>query len=740
MPVEARKRSWLRVLVATTLVLIAVVAVGLAVIQTPRGFKLVVLPLAERWSGGTLQAESGRFSLDGRLEVAGLTYESPDATSMLSADHLVVSLDPLSFVLGNDPLVHELELVGARLVSREAAHKPVPALALEPVSAPAQLIPLTVERARLRDVTAEVIRRDAVELRIEVVDGSLEGLAPGQTAHLEATTEIAVAPDDPARSEQIAAKGELGVRQDATRTSFEWSGNFDATVREGIQTAAVQGVEFSSAMRGSYKDAGDGQGQLRARAFIDARHKETAIGSVVAELEWTRSAEANRIDAALELSSITQDFLNPFLAPLGSARLASAHLDGNVEVRTEEGRTTFESQLRAKDWTLALGEQNGRTPPVDFRSEVSGLWRGGTRELVVSAANLEIDSADSGLSNQIVLEGSLSLQDRARADVRGEIAKLDMGIYLDALALTDEASPAKATAPQPPSSESLELPFDFTAELGIGEVRWREVELAQGRVAVSASGGKWSLNLFPTQVVDGSLRGKVELDVGEKPRLAWNVQGSGLDVARLARSLEPGAAPHIAGRLELSSKATGSAPSMKELRDALTGDLGFNVTDGQLRDLALLKFVTDKTGIGGFNDMTFHNFIGRLELADGQARIQQMEVTGLVRSLVFEGQVGLGGELDLRVNPRISPELTGALRKTQATEALFATTDNWLALPMDITVKGQLGNTSFGVRTWGSDMLGGALKQGRKLTGEVFRLGKKSYGKVRGRGTEETAP
>jgi hypothetical protein len=352
----------------------------------------------------------------------------------------------------------------------------------------------------------------------------------------------------------------------------------------------------------------------------------------------------------------------------------------------------------------------------------------------------DIDASHGDINDQLALEGSLSLQDRARADVRGEIRELDMGIYLDALGLTDEASPAKATVPQPPSSEPPELPFDFTAELGIGEVSWRELELSQGRVAVAASNGNWRLNLFPTQVMDGSLRGTLELDTNEKPRLAWNIQGSSLDVARLARSLEPGEVPHITGRLELSSKVTGSAPSMKELRNALRGDLSFDFTDGQLRDLALLRFVTDKTRIGGFNDMRFHHFIGQLELADGWARIQQMEVTGLVRSLVFQGQVGLGGELDLRVNPRISPELTGALRKTRAIEALFATTDNWLAVPMDITVQGQLGNARFGVRPWGSDIVGGTFKKGRKLTGEVFRLGKKSYGKVRGRGTEETAP
>jgi hypothetical protein len=992
--VEAPTRSWLRIFVATTLVLIAAVAVGLAVIQTPRGFKLVVLPLTERWSGGTLQAESGRLSLDGRLQVAGLTHQSSDATLALSADHLVVSLDPLSFVLDDDPLVHELELVGARLVSREAAHEPGHAPGLEPTSAPTRLIPLTVERARLRDVTVELIRRDAVELRIGVVDGSLEGLAPGQTAHLEATTEMAVAPDDPARAEQIMMKLELGLRQDATRTSFEWSGNFDATVHEGVQSARVQGVVFSSAMRGSYKDAGNGQGQLRARAFIDARRKETAIGSVVAQLEWIRSAEANRINAALELSSITQDFLNPFLVSLGSARLASARLDGKVGVRTEEGRTTFESQLRAKDWTLALGEQNGHTPPVDFRSEVSGLWWGATRELVVNAADLAIDdggqpvmrarledtltlsldeesrqgaaqegesaalrgtlelkgvsaariqpwlrvtrssaldrierglvtghveiafagkgqhigvqgelrlrdvvvdgSGEGGplgpfagsaridaslgqlrqleikeadlkltpkgsrppltvqvkgsyllqgteleaggqlklvvhsksaapwlealevtrsaglgalpleaevtvaldssgrpttiegtqetalslttgtgavrkvalhfrdridrkavgeyefkadidalhgdINDQLALEGSLSLQDRARVDVRGEIRELDMGIYLDALGLTNEASPAKATVPQPSSSEPLELPFDFAAELGIGQLSWRELELTQGRVAVSASGAKWRLNLSPTHVVDGSLRGTLELNSDEKPRLAWNVQGSALDVAQLAHSLQPGEAPHITGRLELSSKATGSAPSMRKLRDTLAGELHFDVTDGRLRDLALLKFVTEKTGIGGFDNMEFHHFVGQLELANGWARIQQMEVTGLVRSLVFQGQVGLGGELDLRVNPRISPELTGALRKTRATEALFATTDNWLAVPMDITVQGQLGNSRFGVHSWGSDIVGGTLEKGRKLTGEVFKLGKKSYGKVRGKGAPQTPP
>jgi hypothetical protein len=399
------------------LVLIAAVAVGLAVIQTPRGFKMVVLPLAERWSGGTLQAESGRLSLDGRVEVAGLTYRSSDATLALSTDHLVVSLDPLSFLLEDDPLVHELELIGARLVSREAAHEPVPARAPEPASAPAQLIPFTVERARLRDVTAEFIRRDAVELGIEVVDGSLEGLAPGQTAHLEATTEITVAPDDPARKEHIATKLEVGLRQDATRTSFEWSGNFDATVREGIQTAAVQRVVFSSAMRGSYKDAGDGQGQLRARAFIDARRKETAIGSVVAELEWVRGPGANRIDAALELSSITQDFLNPFLVPLGSARLASARLDGDVEVRTEADRTTFESQLRAKDWTLASGDRHGRTPPVDLRSEVSGVWQAATRELVVSAAELAIDDGGQPVVHARLEDSvTLSLDEASRQE------------------------------------------------------------------------------------------------------------------------------------------------------------------------------------------------------------------------------------------------------------------------------------------------------------------------------------
>jgi hypothetical protein len=346
--VETPTRSWFRIFAVAT-ILLAVVAAGGVFIQSPQGFKTVVLPLAQRWSGGTLQAESGRFLLHGRLEVAGLSYRSSEGTLAGTVDQLVVSLDPFSFLLGDDPVVHELELVGAQLLSREAAHEHPPVQALRPASAPPQLIPLSIERARLRDVTVEVMRRDVVELRIGVADGSIQGLAPGRTARLEGTAEIGVAPDDPARGQRITAKLNLELHQASAGTDFEWEGRLDATVREGVQTGAVQSVVFSSATSGSYDDPGQGHGRFRMQASIDARRDATTIGSAVAHLAWLRGADANQIDAELKLSAITQDFLNPFLAPLGPARLASAQLEGTVDIRTEAGRTTFESRLTAKD-------------------------------------------------------------------------------------------------------------------------------------------------------------------------------------------------------------------------------------------------------------------------------------------------------------------------------------------------------------------------------------------------------
>src|SRR5215831_4908696 len=169
------------------ILLVALIVLGslLVYLQTPHGFRHVIVPLAAKFTGARFEVHDGMFTLTGLLHMEGFRYENPTLGVAIDAERLTLRAAWWSFLTKAVPRIDDLELqqaqIGINMTLREAGtheaetghRRTHPAL-------------FAIERARLEDLTVIVEQADR---RITgQVSAMLNRLGPGQSGNVTLRT------------------------------------------------------------------------------------------------------------------------------------------------------------------------------------------------------------------------------------------------------------------------------------------------------------------------------------------------------------------------------------------------------------------------------------------------------------------------------------------------------------------------------------------------------------------------
>src|SRR5215467_5963102 len=99
------------VLVVTLIVLGSL----LVYLQTPHGFRRVIVPLVEQFTGARFEVRDGMLTLAGLLHIEGFRYEDPTLGVTIDAERLTLRAAWWSYITEDIPRIDDLELQQAQI-------------------------------------------------------------------------------------------------------------------------------------------------------------------------------------------------------------------------------------------------------------------------------------------------------------------------------------------------------------------------------------------------------------------------------------------------------------------------------------------------------------------------------------------------------------------------------------------------------------------------------------------------
>lgn len=189
----------------------------------------------------------------------------------------------------------------------------------------------------------------------------------------------------------------------------------------------------------------------------------------------------------------------------------------------------------------------------------------------------------------------------------------------------------------------------------------------------------------------------------ESDRFAVTTELSGLLLAPLLREYAPRVARTLDGILDATLQLEGGGSTWERMRSTLTGSGRIAVRDGRLREMnlagAVLNGLTGVRGLDGLlpaelrdrypailagSETAFREASGRVRLADGRVRLEDLALAALEQHAAVSGWISLDGSAELAGDLRLSTALTRDLVERAKPLASLVEADGRLRLPFRI--------------------------------------------------------
>ena len=160
-----------------------------------------------------------------------------------------------------------------------------------------------------------------------------------------------------------------------------------------------------------------------------------------------------------------------------------------------------------------------------------------------------------------------------------------------------------------------------------------------------------ALNQISAKLYGGTVVGKATLSWRQDLRLAGNFDLDQVETQKLANLLST--ATHVSGKLSGKATLSGSAPSADHLANALRLEMTFQVQNGVIHGVDILKAATLTKQEASSGETRFDRLSGHLVLEHGEYRFSQLEIAS--GALAVDGNVTispnkeLSGRLDAQV-------------------------------------------------------------------------------------------
>ncbi len=369
------------------------------------------------------------------------------------------------------------------------------------------------------------------------------------------------------------------------------------SIEDGVITlpAEAPGGQVSlRKVRGEFRPSADAKG-LSYQGTLAALGKDFTINGALADL----AALAKGQESPLTLSART-DLLN-------------AGFNGHLATRPI-GQLTGNISASSQDLPGLLAWGNIAAEPANLGKSIKlqGDIAGSLRRLVISAARVEMDSLTGTVNGELSIE-----QSRPRIKASLETSKLDVNVLLPKAArpVAFDIQPREGGATLPSAWQSLleglennrptltgtlgasvrplgwwsSTPFQLKALPAIdvellvkaGEIDYGDLPLKQAQILLTSSETQLNLLLNRLDLYDGSVSGRVDLDLAKGPlatdmKLKFKKLSLGPFVAELVKQRL------VAGVADLDVSVSGQGGSMRELVSSLNGTATIEARKGTI--------------------------------------------------------------------------------------------------------------------------------------------------------------
>lgn len=189
------------------------------------------------------------------------------------------------------------------------------------------------------------------------------------------------------------------------------------------------------------------------------------------------------------------------------------------------------------------------------------------------------------------------------------------------------------------------------------------------------SKGILTVTELSAQAYSGKLDSNLTVDLNQ-PGLAYNgnlglqsVQADGLSSALIQK-----AAGMLTGSLQSAMSFSGAGTSWSELKNVLTADGSFTLTDGGIKGTPASSSISSLLGLQELNNISYKNLTGTFKIIEGGKVQIKSTMQGADLDAEADGIIGLDGSLDLPFTLHLSPALADKL-KSRASFAKYLTNE-----------------------------------------------------------------
>jgi uncharacterized protein involved in outer membrane biogenesis len=373
------------------------------------------------------------------------------------------------------------------------------------------------------------------------------------------------------------------------------------------------------------------------------------------------------------------------------------------------------SQVKVDTATISFKDNQGDLPAagitanvsvsLDLESDLSTLRYQGQMDANIStiygdvtpriALKTSFDEIKVDYSADLHLDGEdLRIQGRVENYMQTPAVALDLTskkLNLDRLlaitATMQKTSAGKSSGPRPKASAASRLPPGFTAKgtIRIDETQYQKMTVNNFTLSYQLKGGILTISDLTANTAGGTITSNATVDLN-KPEFAYNgdLNAQALQLSELAAGFAMKDPASISGFLQTSMTFTGAGTEWDTIKNFLTADATYSISDARFRNTPLARTMSSVIGLPELNDMTFKDVRGDAHLLKGGRLNINSTLSGNAISATTAGTVGLDGSLDMPLTMILAPALAEKIDRQATVTRLLNDDQGNTVIPLKI--------------------------------------------------------
>jgi AsmA protein len=255
----------------------------------------------------------------------------------------------------------------------------------------------------------------------------------------------------------------------------------------------------------------------------------------------------------------------------------------------------------------------------------------------------------------------------------------------------------KAPASPPVEPGPFDLPLRADGSLQIGQSFYKGLAVDNFDLHYLLEKNVLTVDRLNGKVAGGSFNQTARIDLTKKGLdYATRLALKDVQAEALVNAFFPKAAGSVFGAISLNADLNGRGTLPETLKRNLSGNGAFQIVDGKLTGAGLVKGLADFVNLEELRTLSFRQAKGTFTINNGKVSLNS-DFAGSDVRFAPQGTVGLDGALDVALDLRLSPTLTGKLDRRGNVAQYFTDAEGWGQLPLKAT--GTLGAPRFTLDT-----------------------------------------